>query len=142
MNFTTEKFEECQSACLDTGPQKTVLKEQQAKLYSKHTKTNFTFTKTKDNYKFGYGIHKYQGLVIIKISVSDAMVIQEPVVVISLNVSFLLDLALLDKHKMALGDVHNKLIYYDNLCETPLTRINGCIYLPWPYIHQILTIYK
>lgn len=119
LNLTTETLEKSQRACLDPESQKTVKGEHQAKSYCRYMETKFRPTKTKNTYKFRNDLHKSQGRIIIKIRISDAMVVQEPVDVTSLNVSFLIGLDLLQKYKETVDNVHNKLICYAITCEIP-----------------------
>ncbi len=118
-----------QGGCMDTGAQKTVIGEKQARAYCRYMGIKFKPRKNYNRYKFGDNTQQSLGSINIRIPLQDNNMINVPVDVVRADVPFLIGIDLLDEYRLYVNTVSNFLVSPDLELFTPLVRKNGHFYL-------------
>jgi len=130
LSTSVEHFE---GACLDTGAQRTVIGEAQARAFS-HFSANsrqLKLSKVSKIYRFGRGRHKAIGTMDIDVPLGSTFIMRLTVEVVDLNVPFLLGLDVMDKYRLYVNTVSNHLVCVNEGVDLPVVRKYGHVYYDW-----------
>ena len=106
--------------------------------YCKYTGVKFKPKKNKRKFRFGDDKQKSLGTINVRIPIQGYRIIVEKVDVVPVDVPFLIGLDFLDKYKLYVNTLENRLSGPDLNINVSLTRKLGHIYMEWKRIDKIL----
>jgi len=128
-------------ALLDTGAQKCVIGEKQARAYTHLQRQSFELLPSKEGFRFGKGSTKSMGILEMRIPIPNKQFIQASVNVVDTQIPFLVGLDMLDEFGIMVDNVDNVLHCKKENWKAPLVRKFGHIFYEWdclPGKHVIL----
>ena len=125
--------DEFRGALLDTGVQKSVIGEKQAKLYCAAAVIPFKLSVSKSRFSFGAGNARSMGCITILV-VTPGSVLRIHVDVIKNNIPFLIGLDVLDHYGLQVLTVENMIDSVKEAWKTPVARKYGHVYYCWESI--------
>eukprot|EP00171_Calliarthron_tuberculosum_P000524 IDg524t1 len=129
---TSEHMADFHGACIDTGAQKSVVGRMQAESYYRWLGLPLLMMKSTNMvYKFGTYREPSIGTAKFKIPYADDREIVVELDVVNLNVPLLIGLDVLDKYKLFVDTVENKIVCKNPKWEAPLKRARGHVYYTW-----------
>jgi len=120
-------------ACLDTGAQRTVIGNSQAKAYLASICRDAKLATSKDlgRYRLGGGSYVTIGIVHIRVPIAEDFFLPLTVNSMDLNLPFLMGLDILDVYRMYFNNMTNHLVCINEVVSVPLVRNFGHVYLDW-----------
>jgi len=120
-------------ACLDTGAQRTVIGNSQAKAYLASIGRDAKLATSKDlgRYRLGGGSYVTIGIVHIRVPIAEDFFLPLTVNSMDLNLPFLMGLDILDVYRMYFNNMTNHLVCINEVVSVPLVRNFGHVYLDW-----------
>jgi hypothetical protein len=134
----SKKSDKWHGACFDTGAQKTVIGEKQARAYCRYMGTKFKTKPSRHIFKFGVDVQESMGTLPIRIPTPNNSFLLLQVEVVPVNVPFLIGLDVLDIFSLNVDTVHNKLCAPKAGWEIQLIRKMGHVYLEWSPTDRVL----
>jgi hypothetical protein len=119
-------------ACVDTGPQKTVIGLPQAKEYCRFIGTKFKLKENMNVYRFGVGKQESLGSLKVILPTPEPLINLE-IDVVQADVPLLIGLDVLDENGMTADTMNNVLKCPGRGWKIPLVRNLGHVYLEWKY---------
>eukprot|EP00171_Calliarthron_tuberculosum_P018035 IDg18035t1 len=134
INFTSEVENGFLGACLDIGATKSVVGRKQAEEYYKFLGIPLVIKKSTSNlFKFGEHRVRSIGVSLFRIPYANDRTILEELDVVDINVPLLIGLDLMDKHKIFVDNVDNKLVCKDLQWCHQVKRKLGHLFYEWTY---------
>ena len=118
-------------ACLDIGATRTVIGISQAKAYYKTARIPFKVKRGNTIFKFGNSFHKSYGIVEIRIPIPSNFYLPILSDVVNADIPLLIGLDFLDKAKIYVNNLTNKLICPSQNWSLKLERKFGHLLLEW-----------
>lgn len=138
VNTKNKPREVWQGAFLDTGAQKTVIGERQARAYCKFVGCKFKLQSSRTVFRFGVDRQKSRGRLAVRVPVPDGSMMLLNVDVVGVDVLLLFGLDILDKFKLNVNTVDNPMDSKLAGWSIPLVRKLGHIYLQWQKEDKVL----